>query len=221
MTKRVWLSWSSGKDSAWTLWQLQQDPNIEVERLFCTVNQEFERVAMHGVRLELLKRQADALGLPLTVIELPFPCSNEDYQRIMGEFVEQAKRDGVSTMAFGDLFLEDVRDYRIAQLEGTGIEPMFPLWGIPTVQLSQTLIEAGVKTVLTCVNSEQIDGAFSGRLYDQALLSELPASCDPCGENGEFHTFVFDGPMFRYPLEIEVGEQVDRDGFIFTDVTLK
>jgi uncharacterized protein (TIGR00290 family) len=218
MRKKVWLSWSSGKDSAWALWQMQQDPNVVVERLFCTINQTAERVAMHGVRVSLLQKQAQALGLPLTVIDLPSPCSNDDYQRIMGRFVESAKQHQVDAFAFGDLYLESVRDYRVEQLSGSGIEAIFPLWKTPTDELSQRLIESGVKTVLTCVDSKQIDAQFSGRRYDQALLDALPESCDPCGENGEFHTFVYDGPMFTHPISIEVGEQVDRDGFIFTDL---
>jgi uncharacterized protein (TIGR00290 family) len=218
MRKKVWLSWSSGKDSAWALWQMRKDPQVEVERLFCTINQDAERVAMHGVRVSLLQQQAKALGLPLTVIDLPSPCSNEDYQRIMGKFVESAKQQQVEAFAFGDLFLESVRDYRVEQLSGTGIEALFPIWNTPTHELSQQLIDSGVKTVLTCVDSKQISAQFSGRQYDRSLLNELPDTCDPCGENGEFHTFVYDGPMFSTPITIEVGEQLDRDGFIFTDI---
>lgn len=220
MTKKVWLSWSSGKDSAWALWQMQQDPSLHVERLFCTINQQYERVAMHGVRVALLQRQAKALGLPITIIDLPDPCTNDDYQRIMGEFVESAQQHKVDAFAFGDLYLESVRDYRVAQLSGTGIEALFPLWLTPTTELSQRLIDQGVKTVLTCVDSKQIDASFSGAMYDKQLLDSLPDECDPCGENGEFHTFVFDGPMFKSPLSIQVGEQVDRGGFVFTDVSL-
>lgn len=218
MTKRTLMSWSSGKDSAWALHTLRQKPEIDLAGLFCTVNQAFDRVAMHGVRVELLQRQAESMGLPLEIIEIPYPCSNTDYEAIMGQFVERAKRDGVEKFAFGDLYLEDVRNYRIDKLKGTGIEPIFPIWGIPTDALSRDMISSGLRTVITCINPEQIPAEFVGREFDQAFLDALPEHVDPCGENGEFHSFVFDGPMFQQAIEITVGDIVHRDKFVFADV---
>lgn len=218
MKKITLLSWSSGKDSAWALHTLRQNPEIELVGLFCTVNQEFSRVAMHGVRTELLQRQAQAAGLPLHIIYIPYPCSNEQYAQVMSEFVEQAKSDGVTHFAFGDLFLEDVRRYREEHLQGTGITPVFPLWGANTVELSQTMVAAGLKSVLTCVNPKQLPKAFAGRTFDAALLRDLPQDVDPCGENGEFHSFAFAGPMFAQPIPFTIGETVERDGFVFTDL---
>lgn len=221
MSKRVMIAWSSGKDSAWMLHTLQRDPEIEIAGLFTTVNKTHQRVAMHAVRLELLQLQADAIGLPLTVIEIPSPCSNEAYEEAMRRFVSQAQEADIEAFAFGDLFLEDIRDYRISRLQGTGIEPLFPIWGIPTGQLAKDVIAAGTEAVLTCVDPRQLAPDFAGRRYDAALLAELPATVDPCGENGEFHSFVFAGPMFQRPLAVEVGEIVERDGFVFADVTAK
>ena len=218
MRKITLLSWSSGKDSAWALHTLRQNPEIELVGLFCTVNQEFSRVAMHGVRTELLQRQAQAAGLPLHIIYIPYPCSNEQYAQVMSEFVEQAKSDGVTHFAFGDLFLEDVRRYREEHLQGTGITPVFPLWGANTVELSQTMVAVGLKSVLTCVNPKQLPKAFAGRTFDAALLRDLPQDVDPCGENGEFHSFAFAGPMFAQPIPFTIGETVERDGFVFTDL---
>lgn len=221
MKKRVMMSWSSGKDSAWALYQLLQDPNIEVVGIFTTINKTFERVAMHAVRVELLKMQAKCLNLPLTIIELPFPCSNEQYQKVMGEFVDKVKNDNIDAMAFGDLFLQDIKDYRISNLQGTGIEAIFPIWGKDTKELAIEMIASDVKTVLTCVDPKQLSPNFAGRKFDQSLLSELPKNVDPCGENGEFHSFVYDGPMFNSPIAIEIGETVERDGFVFTDLQAK
>lgn len=212
------LSWSSGKDSAWALHTLRQDPQIELAGLFCTVNQAFNRVAMHGVRVELLQRQADNLGLPLQIIHIPYPCSNEQYAQVMSEFVTQAREAGVTHFAFGDLFLEDVRRYREERLHGTGIEPIFPLWGADTAELSQTMAANGLKSVLTCVDPKQLPATFAGRIFDATLLRDLPAGVDPCGENGEFHSFAFDGPMFAQPVAFTLGETVERDGFVFTDL---
>lgn len=216
--KRTLMSWSSGKDSAWTLHCLRQDPEIELLGLVTTINAEFERVAMHGVRLQLLQLQAAALGLPLMQIEIPYPCSNADYEHIMQSFINTIKQQGVTHMAFGDLYLEDIRAYRERQLNGSGIEPLFPLWGIPTRELGETMIHAGLQAVLTCVNPKQLADRFCGRHYDKQLLAELPATVDPCGENGEFHTFVYGGPMFQHALPIAVGEVVHRDGFTFADI---
>ena len=214
------LSWSSGKDSAWALHTLRQDPQIELAGLFCTVNQTFNRVAMHGVRVKLLQRQADRLGLPLQIIYIPYPCSNEQYAQVMSEFVTQARAAGVTHFAFGDLFLEDVRRYREERLQGTGISPIFPLWGSDTRELSQTMVVAGLRSVLTCVDPKQLSKDFAGRIFDATLLRDLPADVDPCGENGEFHSFAFDGPMFAQAVDFTLGETVARDGFVFTDLLL-
>ena len=218
MKKITLLSWSSGKDSAWALHTLRQNPEIELVGLFCTVNQEFSRVAMHGVRTELLQRQAQAAGLPLHIIYIPYPCSNEQYAQVMSEFVTQARAAGVTHFAFGDLFLEDVRRYREERLQGTGITPIFPLWGANTAELSQMMVANGLRSVLTCVDPKQLDKKFAGRIFDATLLRDLPAGVDPCGENGEFHSFAYDGPMFAQAVTFTLGETVERDRFVFTDL---
>lgn len=214
------LSWSSGKDSAWALHRLRQEPDIEVVGLFTTVNEEFQRVAMHGVRRTVLEAQVRAAELPLYVIDLPWPCPNSEYASRMAAFVERAKAEGVEAMAFGDLFLEDVRAYREERLAGTGIEPLFPLWGLETGQLARDMIAGGLQAHVTCVDPKKLDKGFAGRAFDDAFLAALPDSADPCGENGEFHTCVHAGPMFAAPFDIENGEVVERDGFVFADVTL-
>jgi uncharacterized protein (TIGR00290 family) len=221
MKRKTSLSWSSGKDSAWTLYQLQRDPEIDLAGLFCTVNSEFKRVAMHAVRLELLQSQAEHLGLNLQVIEIPYPCSNEQYEQIMGRFVEDAKEQNIEQFAFGDLFLQDIRRYREEKLSSTGITPIFPIWGMPTDQLAQEMIAGGMKAVITCVDLQQLPEEFIGRGYDLDFLDDLPDGVDPCGENGEFHSFVYTGPMFQKPMRISLGEIVNRDGFIFIDVVEK
>jgi uncharacterized protein (TIGR00290 family) len=218
MKKKTVMSWSSGKDSAWALYQLQNDPTIDLKGLLCTVNKDFDRVAMHGVRVELLQAQAQSIGLPLEIIELPYPCSNEDYEAIMRGVVQKMQDDGIECMAFGDLYLQDIRAYREEKLVGSGIEPIFPLWEIPTDQLAREMLAGGLKTVITSVDPKQISSEFAGRQYDEAFIAALPDSADPCGENGEFHSFVYDGPMFRQPVKVEVGEVVERDGFFFADV---
>lgn len=215
--KRVLLSWSSGKDSAWTLHTLRQMPDVQVVGLLTTLNEEFERVAMHAVRLELLRAQAAAAGVALREIMLPWPCSNEEYEARMAAATAQSRQDGVTHMAFGDLFLEDIRAYREQKLAGTGIEPIFPIWGRDTRELGAEMVAAGLCAVLTCVDPKQLDPSFVGRAYHE-VLADLPPAVDPCGERGEFHTFVHAGPMFAYPLAIEVGERVERDGFWFADV---
>ncbi|MBY6188379.1 adenine nucleotide alpha hydrolase [Marinobacter hydrocarbonoclasticus] len=212
------LSWSSGKDSAWALHTLSQNPGIEVVGLLTTVNAQAGRVAIHGVRQALLEAQADSVGLPLYQIDLPFPCSNEDYQRCMAEFHQRAAAMGVEAIAFGDLFLEDVRDYRIQTLEGTGLKPLFPLWGLDTTELAHTMISAGLKARLSCVQNDKLGTGFLGRSFDGALLSDLPPSIDPCGERGEFHTFAWDGPMFRNPVKIRVGEPLVQELASFIDL---
>ncbi|MDF1837848.1 MAG: adenine nucleotide alpha hydrolase [Planctomycetota bacterium] len=218
MKKRTWLSWSSGKDSAWALLELQRDPSIELCGLLTTVNETHGRVAMHAVRQALLETQAERAGLPLIQVNIPSPCTNEQYQEAMAAAMERAKGDRIQAVAFGDLFLEDIREYREKNLEPTGIEPLFPLWQRNTRDLAQTMVEGGLKANLTCVDPRQCPTEFVGRAFDAALLRELPESVDPCGENGEFHTFVHAGPMFRAPINIQVGELVERDGFQFADI---
>ena len=212
------MSWSSGKDCAWAFYKLQQNPEIDIDGLFSTVNSEFNRVAMHAVRVELLQQQAKCIGLPLEIIEIPYPCSNELYEEIMARFVETSKKANIENIAFGDLYLEDVRNYREEKLNGTGITPIFPIWGIPTNQLSKEMIGSGLRAVITCVDPKQIPKEFIGREYNESFLNDLPEGVDPCGENGEFHSFVFDGPMFNKHMEISLGNVVHRDGFVFIDV---
>ncbi len=221
--KRVLVSWSGGKDSAWALHLLFQRPEVEVVGLLTTINAQFGRVAMHGFREELLERQADAAGLPLWRVPLPWPCSNEQYETAMSTCCARAVAEGVDAIAFGDLFLEDIRAYREARLAGTGLEPVFPCWKIPTDQLAREMIAAGVRAHLVCVDPCQLDGRFAGRLFDEELLDELPGGVDPCGERGEFHTFVSAGPMFARggrsrSIEVRRGETVERDGFVYADL---
>lgn len=218
MPRKTLLSWSSGKDSAWALHVLRQDPQVEVAGLFCTVNKMFERVAMHGVRNSLLMQQAESAGLPLHIIEIPYPCSDAEYADAMTCFIDAATKENIECLAFGDLFLEEVRQYREKNLKATGLTPIFPLWGIPTDELSREMVAGGLKAVLTCVDPKRIPGKFSGKEYDAAFLKALPEEADPCGEYGEFHSFAYDGPMFHSPIKISVGETVRRDGFVFTDV---
>jgi uncharacterized protein (TIGR00290 family) len=218
--KRVLLSWSSGKDSAWTLHTLQRDPAIELCGLLTTVNAEFDRVAMHGVRRAVLEAQAAAAGLPLWVAPLPWPCSNEIYEQRMAEVCRRAVEEKIDAVAFGDLFLQDVRAYREKQLAGTGLEPLFPLWEIPTDRLAREMIAGGLRARLSCVDTKKLAADFAGREFDENLLRDLPADADPCGERGEFHTCVYAGPMFRAPLELATGEIVTRDGFTFADLLI-
>ncbi|MDF1796704.1 MAG: adenine nucleotide alpha hydrolase [Coxiellaceae bacterium] len=214
----TWLSWSSGKDSAWALYQMQQDPSIQLSGLFTSVNQKRDRVAMHGVRRSLLKQQASELGLPLHTIYIPEPCDNETYLATMQAFINKAQQEGVKQMAFGDLYLDDIREYRVRQLSKTTIQPFFPLWLTPTKQLAIDMIDAGVKAILTCVDTEQIPAEFVGRQFDHALLADLPKGADPCGENGEFHSFVYDGPLFANAININIGETHQSDRFLFIDI---
>ena len=219
--RKTLLSWSSGKDSGWTLYVLQQQPDIELVGLFCTINQTFDRVAMHAVKTELVQLQAQRAGLPLHIISIPYPCDNGEYEQAMLRFIEHAKRLEVECFAFGDLFLEEVRDYRIQKMQGTGITPLFPLWGIPTTEISRQMIDSGLRSIITCIDPKQLPPEFAGREFDHRFLDELPETVDPCGENGEFHSFVFDGPMFQRPIDISVGEVVNRDGFIFADISAR
>jgi uncharacterized protein (TIGR00290 family) len=217
--KKVLLSWSSGKDSAWALYRLRQSADVQVAALVTTFNSSADRVAMHAVRRALVEAQAERTGLPLWPVELPWPCSNAEYETRMRALIERAKAEGVAAFAFGDLFLQDVREYRIKQLECTGIEPLFPLWMIPTRQLAEEMIASGVKAKLTCVDPRKLEKSFAGREFDAALLRDLPPSVDPCGENGEFHTFVYASPLFARPIPVSNGEIVEREGFVFSDVT--
>ncbi|HWZ88136.1 MAG TPA: hypothetical protein VNW92_04780 [Polyangiaceae bacterium] len=218
MRQRALLSWSSGKDSAWALHILRQMPEIEIVGLVTTINQVADRVAMHAVRSQLLRAQAEAVALPLHEIPIPWPCSNAEYEAAMAVAIARAQADGVTAMAFGDLFLEDIRSYRLQKLSGTGIEPLFPIWGIPTDQLARDMLAGGLRARLTCVDPKQLAPSFAGREFDAALLAELPPSVDPCGERGEFHTFAYDGPAFRQPIAVQSGEIVERDGFVFADL---
>ncbi|KAF0245704.1 MAG: hypothetical protein FD180_1368 [Planctomycetota bacterium] len=215
---RLLLSWSSGKDSAWSLQRLRLAGEFEIAGLVTTINEAFDRVAMHAVRRELLEAQAAAAGLPLWPVPLPWPCSNEEYTKRMGAVVAKARGAGITHMAFGDLFLEDIRRYREEQLAGSGVAPVFPLWGLPTRPLAAEMIAAGLKAVLTCVDPRRLDRRFAGRTFDADLLGDLPATVDPCGENGEFHTFCFAGPMFRAHIAVRAGDVVERDGFCFADL---
>jgi uncharacterized protein (TIGR00290 family) len=216
--KKVVLSWSSGKDSAWTLHLLRQQPNIQVVALLTTFNSGANRVAMHAVRRELVEAQAERAGIPLWAVELPWPCSNLEYEHRMRAACQRATAEGITAVAFGDLFLQEVRDYRLRQLQGTGLEPMFPVWQIPTQQLSRDMIATGVKAKITCVDSSKLARSFAGHEYDLRLLQALPPGIDPCGENGEFHTYVYDAPVFSLPIGVRTGELVERDGFVFADL---
>lgn len=213
------VSWSSGKDSAWAL-HLLRGWKMEIVGLVTTLNQAFDRVAMHGVRRAILEAQASSVGIPLWPVPLPWPCSNEEYERIMGDVCRRAVALGIDTIAFGDLYLADIRKYRERQLQGTGLKPLFPLWEIPTNGLAREMIESGLKAKIACVDPKVLPGSFAGRDFDHAFLAELPAGVDPCGENGEFHSLAYDGPMFQKPLAVSVGEIIEKDGFIFADLVL-
>ncbi len=213
------LSWSTGKDAAWSLHVLRSS-GVDVAGLFTTVNAASDRVAMHAVRRALLEAQAAAAGLPLHVIDIPWPCPNEIYAARMGEFVAHQREQGIDAMAFGDLFLADIRAYREERLRGTGITPLFPLWGRPTRVLAEEMIDGGLKATLTCVDARKLPDRFAGRSFDRALLADLPAGIDPCGENGEFHTCALAGPMFAHAIPARAGAIEARDGFVFADLLL-
>ncbi len=218
MKKKTLLGWSSGKDSAWALHVLRKDPKIHILGLFSVTNETYRRVSMHATRLEILKRQADAVELPFHTINIPNPCSDEQCDAIMKTFIEESRSKGIECMAFGDLFLQDVRNYREKQLHGSGIDPIFPLWEIPTKTLAEQMLASGVEAYISCVDPKKLPAAFAGQLWSKTLLTELPAKVDPCGENGEFHTIAVDGPFFRSPIRVQIGETVEREGFIFTDI---
>lgn len=216
--KKTLVSWSSGKDSAWMVHVLRQQPDVQLAGLLTTLNAAAGRVAMHAVRESLLQCQAAALGLPLRTIGLPYPCPNDVYERLMAGTVQAALADGFTHVAFGDLFLEDIRAYRERQLAGTGLTPLFPLFGADTTTLAREMIAAGLRARLTCVDPRVLDRRFVGRTFDEQLLAELPPGVDPCGERGEFHSFAYAGPMFDRPIAVQTGDTVERDGFVFADL---
>lgn len=212
------IAWSSGKDSAFALHEVRCAGNYEIVAALTTVTDTFSRVSMHGVREELLRVQLNAAGLPSIVVRIPFPCSNEIYEREMAAALAQAKSDGVRHVIFGDLFLSDLRAYREEKLAAIGMTGVFPLWLRPTDKLAQEMIDAGVEAHLATVDLKKLSASFAGRRFDNALLSALPAGIDPCGENGEFHSFVKAGPMFARPIRVSVGETVEREGFAYADL---
>ena len=217
---KILMSWSSGKDSAFTLHTLNQKYPGAVGALLTTLNEAYGRVAMHGVRSSVLEAQADAAGLPLWQVHLPDACTNEVYEARMREACARAVAEGFTHVAFGDLYLEDIRRYREERLAGTGLALLFPLWGIPTRELASQMLDAGLKATISVVDTRVLPAEFAGRAFDEALLADLPAGVDPCAENGEFHTCVHDGPMFHRPLAVTVGERVDRLPFVFRDIAL-
>lgn len=216
--RKLLLSWSSGKDSGWCLHLLRQGGEYEIAGLLTTFNTAFDRVAMHSTRHKIVELQAEAAGLPLIAVPLPWPCSNSDYERIMESACHNAIAQGVSAIAFGDLFLEDIRAYREKQLQPTGLEAVFPLWHLPTDQLATEMISGGLRARLVCVDPNKLSPDFAGRDFDRRLLADLPAGVDWCGENGEFHTCVYGGPMFKNEIAVSSGERVERDGFVFSDL---
>ena len=218
---KAWLSWSSGKDSAWSLEVIRRQNEIDIVALLTTVNSKFQRVAMHAVRESLLEAQAESAGLPLVRVPIPSPCPNAVYEEAMTGAMQKARDEGVTHVVFGDLFLEDIRRYREEKLADTGITPLFPLWQMDTRLLAREMVRAGLKAFLTCIDPRKLDSTFAGRSFDSQLLDDLPAGIDSCGENGEFHTFVYAGPMFRAPIDVVKGPVVERDGFVFADVLPK
>jgi uncharacterized protein (TIGR00290 family) len=218
MAAKTLIAWSSGKDSAWALHEARRSGEHEIVGALTTVTETFGRVSMHGVRAELLRAQLDAIGIPPIIVPIPFPCPNEIYEARMAAALSQAKAEGVTEVIFGDLFLEDVRAYREAKMAGTGVAPVFPLWGRPTDALARAMIAGGLKAQLVCVDLKAMPKPFAGRKFDAALLADLPAGVDPCGERGEFHTCVLAGPMFSRAIAANVGDVVERDGFAFADL---
>lgn len=218
MRPKALIAWSSGKDSAFALHEVRRAGTFDIVGALTTVTETFERVSMHGVRREILAAQLAAAQLPATIVPIPYPCPNEVYEARMSAALATAREQGVTHIVFGDLFLTDVRAYREAKLAGTGITPLFPLWGRPTAALAREMIAAGLDTRLVCVDLKALPAALAGRRFDDTLLADLPAAADPCGENGEFHTCVVGGPMFTKPLDVIAGETVTRDGFAFADL---
>ncbi len=220
MTERpkAFVSWSSGKDCAFSLWEARQAGNLEITGLLTTTNEAAGRVAMHGTRTELMRRQAEASGLPVLEIGLPWPCSNEDYAARMLAACDAMKAQGVSHVIYGDLYLEDIRAYRDEKMAQAGLTPVYPLWKRNTQQLARDMIASGLRAVVVCIDPKKLDARFAGRWFDEDFLNDLPDGIDPCGENGEFHTCVVDGPMFTGPIAVKVGATVERDGFVYADV---
>jgi uncharacterized protein (TIGR00290 family) len=213
------VSWSSGKDAAYALREVVRTGVVTPVGLLTTVSEAFGRVSMHGVREELLRRQAGVVGLPLTTVRIPYPCPNEVYEREMGRALASARSQGIRHVVFGDLFLEDIRRYRESRMAEVGMQCVFPLWHRPTGELAREMIHAGIRARLVCVDPRTLPRSFAGREFDGRLLTDLPPEVDPCGERGEFHTFVTDAPSFRSPVAVRLGEVVDRDGFVFADLT--
>ncbi len=218
--RRVWLWWSSGKDSAWALQLLRQDPDVSVEGLITTVTPTFGRVAIHGTRISVLEAQASAVGVPLQLIELPYPCSNAEYESALEPVLEEAAATDLDSMAFGDLFLEDVREHRERLLSRSGVDSLFPLWGLDTTKLSRQVVESGVEAYVVCLDPKYVGREHAGERFDPSFLDKLPESVDPCGERGEFHTCATSGPMFQRGLDVSVGEVVEREGFVYADLLL-
>lgn len=218
MRRKALVSWSSGKDSAYALWEIRRQEGIELVGLLTTLTEAYGRVSMHGVREEILDRQAASAGLPCRKVRIPAGCVNADYEKAMGDAIGLARRDGVTSVVFGDLFLEDVRAYREHMLAATGLTPLFPLWGRDTAALAGQMVAAGLEATVVCVDPKKLPRSFAGRAFDGAFLSDLPPGVDPCGENGEFHTCVTGGPMFATPIPVLAGEIVERDGFVFADL---
>jgi uncharacterized protein (TIGR00290 family) len=216
--KKTLLAWSGGKDSAWALHVLRRDPDIDVAGLFTTVNDDVDRVAVHAVRNSLLAEQARCAGVPLHTIAIPRPCPNEHYERAMSVFLDESKKTGVTHIAFGDLFLEDIRRYRERQFAQTGMQLLFPLWGLPTGPLAREMTAAGVRAWIVCVDTRRAPREWAGRVFDDGFVRQLPEGIDPCGENGEFHTFVYAGPMLERQVAARPGEVTERDGFAYSDL---
>jgi uncharacterized protein (TIGR00290 family) len=214
------MCWSSGKDAAWALHLARRGARVEVVGLLTTITEPYARASMHGVREEILEAQAEAVGLPLTRVYIPSPCPNELYEDKMRAAMDAALSRGVTRVVFGDLFLEDIREYRAAQLARVGMQPVFPLWGLPTRRLAEEMIAAGLRARITSIDPRQMPRELAGAEYGKEFLKALPAGVDPCGENGEFHTCCLDGPGFCRPVPVEVGETVERDGFVFTDLKM-
>lgn len=223
--KKILLSWSGGKDSAWALEVLRQtnpfQNEYEVVGLLTTINEQFKRVAIHGFREELLDRQSQATGLALWKVPLPFPCSNEEYEARMAVVCKRAIQEEIAGMAFGDLFLEEIRAYREEKLKGTGLKPIFPLWGSATGKLAEDMMIAGLRARLTCVDPKRVPANFAGKDWDAKLLKKLPVGVDPCGENGEFHTFAYAGPMFKQAISVGIEKRIERDGFCYAEIVAK
>ena len=218
--QKTLVSWSTGKDAAWTCLQLVQDPTIEIVGIFCAINPQYQRTAVHSVRLELLQRQAAAMNLPLDIIEIPYPCNNGEYKTQMDAFFQIAKQRGVVNIAYGDLFLADIRNYRIDSLADTGITALFPLWALPTKQLANDMITGGQKAIITCVDPRRLSADFVGKVFDEAFIASLPEDIDPCGENGEFHSFVFDSPLFTAAIDVISGELNSEGHYTWIDLDL-